>query len=1263
MSPHHHPTSSLSSGVKRMCLWLAVVMIVAGQGCAEGVSAAEGEFPLRECNFMGDHSSVSLSHRSMSQYAAYESDKAQRASVTVFVKPGEIPHMQFSGYPDPLTVERQFGRGTDKMITVDGGTWEGPPSESNYRVRGWKVPVKPGWNNVTVRVTVLSNKQRVGELQQSFRIFAYVFEVQPAGQLEHPLPGETGNFFLEHPLVDAVGNLYVHARRGRSGATLRYDRNGRISVRYEINPSMAGGYPFGVDEEGNLYALIAENIIKFNRTGKFVRSVASLGSIAATATAEDLKTGNWPSRTGADRRAEVLRHISACASHWETAMVGDAMYFIAHTSETRSCSDGPHVLAMLTLDGRAQVLDKVDSASGVIRGTDGNLYIRERGKSEANGMLIYSPTGRLEERRPMIGSLHQPLLGMDGAGYFYGGGHAWEPSLTKVKESTDVADGRFRSVSQARGPSYYQDLLTGELSTSNVGHHGLASWMYRGAVYTVYNADLRIARAVSLAPGAANVAPPAMLKGGRTGSTVTGATPTQQNGTPEGKTGAPTANQPPSPSPFTVDIPGGVVAVIFPDDDNRVTPAADDEVSPGTTAVGTLIAGGITALGTGLMMLGMGVTPKDLIDGVHDWFGGTATPTESPPPLPPLVTHRDGDVNELGEVWSDEDRGWIGRNLYEEEKARRTRLADKAVTDLESGQSEDVKKAHDTWLESKERLNDMQSKNRELDRQRRIEHQRDTLKALEAESGKGLQSLEVLDTFMRGVEEDVTSVARDAGSGEVWKEFGGNVQQDAGELWRDVKEGAGRLETYTSAGKAVLHSAKGMAEGMATLGKMGLHVIAHPIDTTAAVMHAGSDPLAAIEFVSRAGADMVKPIVDHKKSLAERLQGVAKLELEAAMGEAVGLGMGRVLGATAELTPVKNLLDKMTELKSGIFGEAAGKTGQRIHGTGQTVGREAEQAALARLPADHPLRKVGEINEAAAKAGAEFNPRLVKGDRLLDVTDPAYRKGMEALKTDPKYLTPEARKVADSVRYDQHLRAQQQAMKDMLADHPEFKGHIEGVESTGSHAWKRSDYKPGRSDIDLNARGDGTAAGRAMEETFPEYYRKAVGKTSEASGVKLTPEDLKANCYGDGKAQGALKSDTGEAFVESYRATGKGRLDVYDENGNFTHSLDGKDPLLGGDRKFFDNTDAAAAAGKAKEFHADVAAKHFEETAGLSLNEKLRQGAKNVKTIGNVSGKFTRQPLPEPLAKLVKNPSALKPLPLGEKQNALALLENYLRQQ
>lgn len=56
--------------------------------------------------------------------------------------------------------------------------------------------------------------------------------------------------------------------------------------------------------------------------------------------------------------------------------------------------------------------------------------------------------------------------------------------------------------------------------------------------------------------------------------------------------------------------------------------------------------------------------------------GGFVPPPGSAPPVPDTPTPKDGDVNADGEVWSDEDGGWIGRNLYEQEKSRAGRIAE-----------------------------------------------------------------------------------------------------------------------------------------------------------------------------------------------------------------------------------------------------------------------------------------------------------------------------------------------------------------------------------------------------------------------------------------------------------------------------------------------------------------------------------------------------------------------------------------------------------
>ena len=65
--------------------------------------------------------------------------------------------------------------------------------------------------------------------------------------------------------------------------------------------------------------------------------------------------------------------------------------------------------------------------------------------------------------------------------------------------------------------------------------------------------------------------------------------------------------------------------------------------------------------------------------------------TVSPPNMPP-ISHRDGDINaDTGEVWSEEDGGWIGRNLYAQEKRRASDIAAIEVRSAERMRLEDEK--------------------------------------------------------------------------------------------------------------------------------------------------------------------------------------------------------------------------------------------------------------------------------------------------------------------------------------------------------------------------------------------------------------------------------------------------------------------------------------------------------------------------------------------------------------------------------------------
>ncbi|MBV6649694.1 MAG: hypothetical protein KI789_08230 [Hoeflea sp.] len=132
--------------------------------------------------------------------------------------------------------------------------------------------------------------------------------------------------------------------------------------------------------------------------------------------------------------------------------------------------------------------------------------------------------------------------------------------------------------------------------------------------------------------------------------------------------------------------------------------AGGTPISPVAVAAGTLAAGGIAGLGTWLMLGQAGVGRREMLDAVgdlargkmpsdgfddwkakHEAMGWTYREEDGvavfdPPPgykeqastPPPVIErHCDGEVNsETGEVWSDEDGGWVGRNLYDQEKRR-----------------------------------------------------------------------------------------------------------------------------------------------------------------------------------------------------------------------------------------------------------------------------------------------------------------------------------------------------------------------------------------------------------------------------------------------------------------------------------------------------------------------------------------------------------------------------------------------------------------
>jgi hypothetical protein len=79
-------------------------------------------------------------------------------------------------------------------------------------------------------------------------------------------------------------------------------------------------------------------------------------------------------------------------------------------------------------------------------------------------------------------------------------------------------------------------------------------------------------------------------------------------------------------------------------------------------AVGSVAVGALTALGAGLMMLGMGVTPGDVIDGTRELFGGGPAPEAAP--REPLTEEQRGAAVR---IWTE---GWENVSAQEQELLR-----------------------------------------------------------------------------------------------------------------------------------------------------------------------------------------------------------------------------------------------------------------------------------------------------------------------------------------------------------------------------------------------------------------------------------------------------------------------------------------------------------------------------------------------------------------------------------------------------------------
>ncbi len=525
----------------------------------------------------------------------------------------------------------------------------------------------------------------------------------------------------------------------------------------------------------------------------------------------------------------------------------------------------------------------------------------------------------------------------------------------------------------------------------------------------------------------------------------------------------------------------------------------------------------------------------------------------------------DGDENDKGEVWSDEDGGWIGRSLYDQEKERRAHIKElNERSNLE--QDEDVNKLYDAWQTSKK-----QGKLQPEVFKRVADQKRD----LDARIEKLISGETDLDRirFLRDLQDqlnDIDVVNKDGVLGDWHRVVAGQEVKTAFKVDYTMKQfivetEAMLLDTVLTRGAAMvtLHSYK-------------------------AAVKESKDPNSSKASVLWEGTK----------------EGVYQGTIGYVLNRLVVVSLSKANAMRKAATAVKGTADDVAVTSGKIKGN--------WNSSSDAIRQQTQKKLLAKLPANHPARQIGKINETLGKASRQFDARKINPHMRLDPNSEIYKSGIEALKKNPRYLTDKAKKVTDAVRHDLDLAARERAVIQLYEDHPALKGHLTHFENTGSHARKGINYRGGASDIDFTPKGTATPQGKEAEKLFAKYYEKAVGKVSAG---KLTTKDLKAHAYSGDKGTGAFRSKTGLNVKDVMNQT-SGRIDKLDPSGKITHSLRGDDIIeIKEPTRIFDKgVTSRITKQDVATFRKDLANKFREELPEMGTQqEKLIQAAKGYK--------------------------------------------------
>lgn len=442
----------------------------------------------------------------------------------------------------------------------------------------------------------------------------------------------------------------------------------------------------------------------------------------------------------------------------------------------------------------------------------------------------------------------------------------------------------------------------------------------------------------------------------------------------------------PSQTDHTIGVSGGsgnnnfpensAVGPVIPPSGHDLSTTDNTSLSPVTIAAGTLAVGGIAGLGAWLMMGQAGVGRRELqdavgdlargqlpSDGFDDWkakyerMGWTyreenGVAVFDPPPgydeeltAPPTVIelHADGETNpETGDVWSDEDGGWVGRNLYDQNKRRATDIAEIEARNRRAVEQWDSEtQALDKDIASSLRDRAARAK---ADKARRVRIGNKLTRMLEED---GVSTVEVERMRREGDTHGLENLYEDT-----WRDrMAKTTAQSAVHTRHAQYYRAGEL-----ASKAVLAGAKA-----------GMMVVAGPAGYIPALVGSG-----VLRSAEEGATAYVKSDGDKRKLGTAMVSGFFAGAKDGVVGRFTGLPrtgtVTKILlpaSADAGETYIRTGDTKAT-LTSGLMSAAGGAAGTRMDSFGSAIARESGQAATgATLGAAGAMVNGGNITDGA----------------------------------------------------------------------------------------------------------------------------------------------------------------------------------------------------------------------------------------------------------------------------------------------------------